>query len=104
MISHVDENNFGKEVKEHEGLVVVDFWATWCGPCKMLAPVLDSLSEDMNNVKFVKLDVDKNPALANEFKVTTIPTLKVIKNGEVVDSITGFRPKEAIALELKKHL
>lgn len=104
MLAHIDESNFVQEVKENNGLVVVDFWATWCGPCKMIAPVLETLSIEMPEVKIVKVDVDKSQSIAMEYGVTTIPTLKVFKNGEVVDTLVGFKPKEVLIAELQKHI
>ena len=76
------------------GVVVVDFFATWCGPCKMLSPVIDELSGELENVNFVKVDIDQSMDLAQKFKIVSVPTLKVFKNGEEVDTLMGFMPKE----------
>lgn len=96
------DQNFKQEVSE--GLVLVDFWAPWCGPCKMIAPVLEELDADMDDkVKIVKLDVDENQQTASEYGIMSIPTLLLMKNGETVDKVVGFRPKEALAELVEKH-
>ncbi|MCM3725338.1 thioredoxin [Neobacillus cucumis] len=102
-ISHVTDQNFSAETGS--GLVLVDFWAPWCGPCKMIAPVLEELDAEMGGkVKITKLDVDENPQTAANFGVMSIPTLLVLKNGEVVDKVVGFQPKDALASVLEKHV
>lgn len=96
------DQNFKQEVSD--GLVLVDFWAAWCGPCKMIAPVLEELDADMNDkVKIVKVDVDENQQTASEFGIMSIPTLLLMKDGETVDKVVGFRPKEALAELVEKH-
>lgn len=101
-IAHVDDQNFKAETSE--GLVLADFWAPWCGPCKMIAPVLEELDGDMGDkVKIVKLNVDDNQETAAAFGVMSIPTLIVFKNGEAVDKVVGFKPKEALAEVINKH-
>lgn len=96
MVQHIDQNMFQEEVLNHEGVVVVDFFATWCAPCKMLAPVLEELQSEMGNVKIVKVDVDDNGELANRYGVQSIPTIKVFKNGAELDTKVGFMPKEVL--------
>ncbi|MGV3041638.1 thioredoxin [Staphylococcus rostri] len=89
----------------NEGVKLVDFWATWCGPCKMIAPVLEDLAADYEGkADILKLDVDQNQATAAKFEVMSIPTLIVFKDGEPVDKIVGFQPKENLAQVLDKHL
>ncbi|MBF0706320.1 MULTISPECIES: thioredoxin [Bacillales] len=100
-IVHATDQSFAQETSE--GLVLADFWAPWCGPCKMIAPVLEELDSEMSDVKVVKLDVDENQETASKFGVMSIPTLLVFKNGEVVDQVVGFQPKEALAQTLSKH-
>lgn len=101
-ITNVTDQNFSQETAE--GLVLVDFWAPWCGPCKMIAPVLEELDTELGEkVKIVKLNVDDNQETAGKYGVMSIPTLLLIKEGNVVDQVVGFQPKEALAELVNKH-
>lgn len=101
-ITDVHDKNFEQETAE--GLVLVDFWAPWCGPCKMIAPVLEELDGELGDtVKIVKLNVDDNQETAGKYGVMSIPTLLLIKDGNVVDQVVGFQPKEALAELVNKH-
>lgn len=101
-IGEVSDQNFAQETAD--GLVLVDFWAPWCGPCKMIAPVLEELDGDMGeSVKIVKLNVDDNQETAGNYGVMSIPTLLLMKDGNVVDQVVGFQPKEALEELVKKH-
>mgnify|MGYP001001794583 FL=1 len=104
MIKHINEKEFNMEVLKEEGIVVVDFFATWCGPCKMLAPVLEDVQEEMKNVKIVKVDIDENPNVASEYKVKNIPTIKIFKNGEEITTNVGFLPKGALVEMINKSI
>ena len=87
------------------GLKVVDFFATWCGPCKMLTPILEELSEEMqDSVEFIKIDIDESMELAMEYQVTTVPTLVFIKDGQEVARKIGFSPKAALKEEVEKYI
>ena len=101
-IVHATDSNFAQETGE--GLVLADFWATWCGPCKMIAPVLEEIDGEMSDkVKIVKLDVDENQETAGKFGVMSIPTLLLFKDGKVVDQAVGYQPKEALVEFINKH-
>jgi len=92
----VTEQNFEQEVLKSDIPVLVDFWATWCGPCKMQAPIIDELAEEEPSVKFAKLDVDQNIQLAQKYRVMSIPTLLLFKGGELVGSAIGLQSKERV--------
>lgn len=102
MIKHINENEFEREVLNEDKLVVVDFFATWCGPCKMLASILEEVQEELKEVKIVKIDIDKNPNSASKYKVRNIPTIKIFKNGEEVKNNVGFASKEALISMIEK--
>lgn len=85
------------------GVALIDFWATWCGPCRMQSPVVEALSEEMPEVNFFKLDVDQNPATAQQFQIMSIPTLMIKKDGQVVDQIVGYHPKEQLQQILQQY-
>ncbi|NDQ37269.1 thioredoxin [Staphylococcus aureus] len=102
-IVKVTDADFDSKVES--GVQLVDFWATWCGPCKMIAPVLEELAADYEGkADILKLDVDENPSTAAKYEVMSIPTLIVFKDGQPVDQVVGFQPKENLAEVLDKHL
>ena len=92
----VTKENFKSEVEEHSGLVVIDLYADWCGPCRMLAPTLAELEAEYPDVKFCKINVDNDPELASAFKVTSIPMVALVKDNTFVDMSVGFVPKATL--------
>lgn len=101
----VTDADFEAVVEKAEGLTVVDFWATWCGPCRMIAPILDQLAVDYEGkVKVTKLDVDANIKTATKFNVRSIPMLLFFKGGKVVDQIVGAVPRQTIEAKFKQHV
>jgi thioredoxin 1 len=103
-VQAVNDSDFKTEVMDHSGLAVVDFWASWCGPCRMVAPILDQLAtEYAGKVKVTKLDVDANQRTAMEYNVRSIPTLLFVKNGQVVDTVVGALPKAQLQTYFAKH-
>lgn len=94
-VKHFDQNNF-EEVRKNPGVVLLDFYADWCGPCRMLAPVIEAVANERADVTVGKINVDENPDLAGEFGVFSIPTLVVLKDGKTVSQSAGVRPKEQI--------
>ena len=92
----ITKDNFQTEVLESKGTVLVDFWASWCGPCKMIGPIIDQIADERTDVKVCKVNVDEEQDLAVKFKVMSIPTLLVFKDGQVVNQSLGAKPKAAI--------
>ncbi len=91
------EQNFAQEVLQSDKPVLVDFWASWCGPCRMVSPIVDEIAEELDGkVKVGKVNVDEQRELAGEYGIMSIPTLMVVKNGEIVNTSVGVRPKNAI--------
>ena len=95
-VIHVTKENFQKEVLESSKPVLVDFFATWCGPCRMLSPVLDEIAQERSDIKVVKIDVDQEQELAAQYRVVSIPSVFVIQNGEVTAQSLGAKPKHQL--------
>lgn len=104
MAKQINDSNFEAEVEKDNGVVVVDFYADWCMPCKMLAPVLEEIEGELGSVKFVKVNVDDSPMAANSYRVANIPTIKIFKDGDVKDTKVGFLPKENLKEAIEKVL
>lgn len=95
-IVYVTKNNYEAEVLNSDKVVLLDFFAQWCGPCKMIAPILEEIAAENEHIKVCKIDVDNDFDLARQFKVTSIPLLVVMKDGKIIDQALGARPKDAI--------
>ena len=104
-LTQVTDANFGTEVEQHKGLVVVDFWATWCGPCRMVAPIMEQIAgQYAGKVKVTKLDVDANQKTAMRFNVRSIPSILFFKDGAHVDTLVGAYPKPVFDEKITRHI
>jgi thioredoxin 1 len=104
-VLEADDNNFEGEVLNADTPVVVDFWATWCGPCRKLGPIVDEIADEYaGKVKFVKVNVEKSLETAKKYSISGIPCLLVFKGGESVERMTGLMPKSSIISNIEKHL
>lgn len=105
MATIINSDKFEDEVLNKDGVVLVDFFAEWCGPCKMVAPILEELSDELEGkVEIFKIDVDSNPDVASEYGVMSIPTLILFKDGDAIDEMVGFQPKDSLKAAIEKHI
>ena len=93
---NINKNNFENEVLNSDKTVLLDFWASWCAPCRMVVPIVEEIASERRDIKVGKINVDEEPELANKFSIMSIPTLVVMKNGKIVQQVSGARPKNAI--------
>lgn len=101
----VTDSDFETEIEQHDGLALVDFWATWCGPCRMVGPIVDQLAtEYAGKAKVVKMDVDANIRTTTRYNVRSIPTILFFKGGKVVDMVVGAMPKATIEAKIQQHV
>lgn len=98
----ITNENFEQEVLSSDKPVLVDFWASWCGPCKMVSPIVDEISEELSDVKIAKVNVDEQPEIAQKYRIMSIPTLIVFEKGEIIDKSVGAKSKKAILNMLNK--
>ena len=93
---NINKNNFQNEIMDSEKTVLLDFWASWCAPCRMVVPIIEEIAGERPDIKVGKINVDEQPELASEFSIMSIPTLVVMKNRKIVQQVSGARPKNAI--------
>ena len=93
---NINKNNFQNEIMDSEKTVLLDFWAPWCAPCRMVVPIVEEIASERRDIKVGKINVDEQPELASKFGIMSIPTLVVMKNGKIVQQVSGVRPKNAI--------
>lgn len=101
-VTHITKENFNDEVLQAPGTVLIDFWAAWCGPCRMLSPVIDEIAAENPQVKVCKINVDEQPEIAQVFGVASIPTLVVMRDGRAIQQAVGVRPKSDIVAMLSR--
>ena len=104
MLKHVNIDNFENEVLKSKKVILVDFFATWCGPCQMLGPVLENISKEQEEFDIAKLDIDEAQEIAINYGIQVVPTMLIFKNGQVVDSMEGLYSKGEIISKVSKHL
>ena len=95
-VLHINKDNFHNEVLNSDKPVLLDFFASWCGPCRMVGPILDEIAEEREDIKVCKVDIDQQPELASRFRIMSVPTLMVLKNGQIMEQSVGARPKHQI--------
>ena len=95
-VLHINKDNFHKEVLHSEKPVLLDFFASWCGPCRMVGPILDEIAEEREDIKVCKVNIDEQPELASRFRIMSVPTLMVLKDGQIMDQSIGAKPKHQI--------
>ncbi len=105
MALEITDTNFQTDVEKFDGIVLVDFWATWCTPCKIQGPIVEQLAEELKanaKIRISKLNVDENPVVSEKFQILSIPTLKIFKNGEIAADMVGLQSKEALLSKIKE--
>ena len=100
----INMDEFNNEVVNSNEVAVIDFFATWCGPCKMLAPVFEEVANETPNAKFFKVDIDKSLDLARQYSVSSVPTIKIFRKGDLMETFVGFMPKEKLSEAINKYI
>ena len=103
-VINITDQSFNQEVLQTKNLILVDFWAPWCGPCKILTPILEEIAIKQKNIKIVKINIDKNPNTPNKFNIKSIPTLILFQNGKTIDTKVGILNKQAILQWIKQNI